>query len=195
MRLNNYIENKIRMRLTFFILTFLLTTGMVSFKVATNQIKITGHLKLNPKDTSSYIGGMTIILKGDNKILTQTFTDKKGNFELTFTPNNEKSFNFFCYGLGVDTLLVESVKTFESDNPEMNFYIPANRKKNLRGKTICPICNKADRILIIDYGMYASKYSKKEKKFIIEVSKGHINAGTCVVGIAKYYCETDKVKF
>ncbi len=195
MKLNHYIENKIRMRLTFFILIFLLTAVIVSFKVATNPIKITGHLKLNPKDTSSYVGGMTIILKGDNKILTQTFTDKKGNFELTFTPNAEKSFNFFCYGLSVDTLLVESVKTFESDNPEMNFYIPASRKKNSRGNTICPICNKADKILIIDYGMFASKYSKKEKKFITEVSKGHINAETCIVGIASFFCERDKVKF
>jgi hypothetical protein len=183
------------MRLLYYSLTILILTTFASFKVATNPIKITGHLKLNPKDTSSYIGGITIILKGDNKILTQTFTDKKGDFELTFTPNTEKSFNFFCYGLGVDTLLVESVKTFESDNPEMNFYIPASRKKNSKGNTICPICNKADKILIIDYGMFASKYSKKEKKFITEVSKGHINAGTCIVGIARFFCERDKVKF
>jgi hypothetical protein len=187
--------NEKRMRLTFYILTFFLGIMIVSFKVRTNPIKVTGHLKSNPKDTYSNIGGMTIILKGDNKILTQTITDKKGDFELTFTPNTEKSFNFFCYGLGVDTLLVESVKTFESDNPEMNFYIPANRKKNSRGNTICPICNKADKILIIDYGMFASKYSKKEKKFITEVSKGHINAGTCIVGIASFFCERDKVKF
>jgi hypothetical protein len=183
------------MRLFYCSLTVLIMTVIISFKIVTNPVKITGHLKLNPKDTSAYFSGISIILKGDDKILTQTFTDKKGDFELTFTPKDEKSFNFFCYGVAVDTLLIESVKTFESDTPEMNFYIPALRKKNSRGKIVCPICNNSDKVLIIDYGMFASKYSKKSKKFITEVSKGHINAGSCVTGIAKFFCERDRVKF
>jgi hypothetical protein len=75
-----------------------------------------------------------------------------GNFDLSFTPEKEKSFDFFCSCVGVDTMLIASVTRFESDTPEMTFFIPAKNKKNASGKVICQKCKRTDNIYKIVYG-------------------------------------------
>ncbi|MDQ6758191.1 MAG: hypothetical protein M3004_14810 [Bacteroidota bacterium] len=165
----------------------------------TNPVHITGHLKRNLKDTSAYVEGIAIIVKGDNKILATTFADRQGNFEITFTPNKEKSFDFFVFGVAVDTLLIGSVRTFESDTPEMTFYIPALRKKNFLGQMLCPKCNKADKVYKIRYGdglpMATRHVSENGDITYSPIVNGHYNAGTCIVGVATFYCDRDKVTF
>jgi hypothetical protein len=94
-----------------------------SFKLPTNPVYITGHIKKNPK-TSISVRHLYVFVRGDNKVLEKTYTDSKGNFKMTFTPTNEKSFNFYCFSHGLDTLLIGSVTKFESDTPEITFYIP-----------------------------------------------------------------------
>ena len=74
----------------------------------TNPIHITGHLKKNPTDTHSKIDKVSVFVVGGNKVLAQTISDEKGNFSLTFTPNQEKSFDFFCKIIGEDTILIAS---------------------------------------------------------------------------------------
>ena len=59
-------------------------------------------MKKNPKDTSAFIQSVLVFVKGDNKVLAKTLTDDKGDFTITFTPKNEKSFDFYCTGLGID---------------------------------------------------------------------------------------------
>ena len=113
------------LRLTIYILTIIAATLLFGFRLFINPVHIIGHLKRNPKDTSAYVEGITVIVKGDNKVLAHSFTDNKGDFELSFTPDKEKSFDFFVFGVAVDTMFIGSVKTFESDKPEMTFYIPA----------------------------------------------------------------------
>jgi hypothetical protein len=102
----------------------LAATLFVGFRPLTNPVYITGHVRKNPKDTSAYVEQLLIFVKGNNKILAKTFTDNKGDFKMTFIPKKEKSFDFYCTGIGIDTLLIVSVATFESDTPEMTFYIP-----------------------------------------------------------------------
>ena len=199
MRQHNHIETKKKIRFLLSILTILLLVVIVSFKVSTNTIKITGHLKRNPKDTSAYVEGIAVILKGGNKILTKTITDIQGNFELTFTPEKEKSFDFYCYGLAVDTLLVASVRTFESDTPDLTFYIPGIVKKNFLGQTICRKCKKADKTYKIRYGdalpVISRQISENGDTTFSRIVNGHYNAGSCIGGDAKYYCDRDKVEF
>lgn len=72
-----------------------------------------------------------MFVKADNKVLAKTLTDDKGDFTITFTPKKEKSFDFYCTGLGIDTLLLSSVTTFENDTSEMTFYILDNTKRTL----------------------------------------------------------------
>ena len=86
------------LRLTTYISTILFVTLLFGFNHLTNPVHISGHLKRNPKDTSSaYVEGIAVIVKGDNKILTHTVADKNGNFKVTFTPTKEKSFDFFVF--------------------------------------------------------------------------------------------------
>src|SRR5690348_13533602 len=122
------------------------------YEPVTNPVYITGHIKRNPKDTFAYVDHIIVFVKGDNKVLAKTITDNNGNFNLKFTPKQEKSFDFFCKGVGLDTLLVGSVKVFKSDTPDMTFYIPIQYKKSFFGKVICPKCNKADKVVKVEYG-------------------------------------------
>ena len=190
---------KQKLRLTIYISTIFLSTLLLGFKLLTNPVHITGHLRKNPKDTSAYVGGITVIVKGDNKLIAKTFTDRHGNFELTFTPKNEKSFDFYCYGLAVDTLLIASVQTFESDTPDLTFYIPGIKKKNSLGQTLCPKCKKADKVYKIRYGdalpLVTRQVSENGDITYSRIVNGHYNAGFCIVGVATYYCDRDKVEF
>lgn len=187
------------LRLTTYISTILFVTLLLGFNLLTNPVHITGHLKRNPKDTSAYVEGIAVIVKGDNKILTHTVADKNGNFEVTFTPNKEKYFDFFVFGLAVDTMLIGSVKTFVSDTPELTFYIPALRKKNVLGQMLCPKCNKADKVYKIRYGdrlpMATQIVSETGDTTYSPIVNGNYNAGTCIVGVAAFYCDRDKVRF
>src|SRR3954452_6869333 len=86
-------------------------TFLFEFTQLTNPMYIIGHLRKNPKDTSAYIEGIAIIVKGDGKILAKTVTDINGDFDLSFTPK-EKSFYVFYIGLGIDKLLLASIERF-----------------------------------------------------------------------------------
>ena len=187
------------LRLIIYISTILLATLLLGFKLSTNPVHITGHLKRNPKDTSAYVEGISVIVKSDNKILAQTFTDRQGNFELKFTPVNEKSFDFYCYGLAVDTLLIASIRTFESDTPDLTFYIPGITKKNFLGQTLCLKCKKGDKVYKIRYGdvlpVVARQISENGDTTFSRIVNGHYNAGSCIGGVATYYCDRDKVEF
>lgn len=173
-------------------------TLFFSFKVLTNPIFIKGHLRLNPKDTSAYVERISVFVKGDGKVLATTFTDGNGNFELTFTPDKEKSFDFFCHGVGVETILIGAVRTFNNNTPELTFYLPALRKKNTLGQVICPKCKKADRVYKIIYGdgipdhLDGDATTHDSNSSIIE---GQYYKGTCIVSIAKFFCDRDKVEF
>ncbi|MGN6211000.1 MAG: hypothetical protein ACTHN6_00705 [Parafilimonas sp.] len=180
-----------------FIATIFIAVIFFSFKPLTNPVYITGHIKKNPSDTSAFIAHLVVFVKGDNKILAKTMTDDKGNFGLTFTPKKEKSFDFYCNGVGVDTMLIASVITFESDTPEMTFYIPAKQKTNAFGKVICPKCKRTDKVYKIEYGdspVSVRHISKSGDTTYSPIYKGTYQE-SCIVEPAKYYCDRDKIKF
>ncbi|MBS1751870.1 MAG: hypothetical protein JST63_18365 [Bacteroidetes bacterium] len=185
------------LRLTIYILTIFAATLLLGFRHFSLPVTITGHLKNSPRDTSAYTEMVLVFVKGDHKILAKSYTDNKGNFEISFTPNKEKSFDFYCTGLGIDTLLIGSVRTFESDTPEMTFYIPGQLKRNAFGKVICPICKRADKVYKIrhsDAPVSTMVISKSGDTTYSPIYKGKFQAG-CLVGLARYYCDRDKVKF
>jgi hypothetical protein len=174
-------------------------SGMIlfSYKPKTFPVDITGHLRKNPNDTSANIKRVIIIAKGDNKILAKTKTSLKGNFHITFTPTTEKSFDFFCTAIGIDTVLIASMKGFDSDVMEMTFYLPIKYKKNSLGKIICPKCNQTDKVYEVEYGepTFVSHINKKGDTTNSRIYNGKYHAGTCVGAIAKYYCDRNKIKF
>ncbi|MCC6289302.1 MAG: hypothetical protein IT249_15590 [Chitinophagaceae bacterium] len=175
-------------------------TLLLGFRHLTLPVTITGHLKKNPADTFAYTNGIIVFVKGGNKVLAKAVTDNKGDFIITFTPKKEKSFDFYCTGLGIDTILISSVTVFESDTPEMTFYIPGIRKKTTLGKTICPKCKRADKVYKIVYSdgipdHFDDDKTANKQNSNPKIIDGEYYAGTCIVGIAKYYCDRDKVEF
>jgi|SRR5579862_943410 len=114
------------------VILLILIATLFSFKATTFPVYITGHLRKNPNDTSVRIKRDTIIAKGGNKNLTKPMTSLKGNFKMLFTPTNEKSFGFFCTAKGTDTVLIASVKGFDTDEMKITFYLPVKYKKNIQ---------------------------------------------------------------
>jgi hypothetical protein len=185
------------LRSIIYISTIFFATLLLGFRLLTNPVTITGHLKKNPKDGSGFVEWVTVFVKGDNKILAKVLTDNKGDFKLTFTPENQKSFDFYCTGVGLDTLLISSVTTFESDTPELTFYIPGLLKRNTLGKALCPICKRADKVYKIHYGdapVMTRRISKAGDTTYSPIYKGTYQE-SCIVGPAKFYCDRDKAKF
>lgn len=185
------------LRLSIYISTIFISLILLGFKPLINPVIITGHLKTNLKDNSTYFDNLLVFVKGDGKILAKSFTDSKGDFQITFTPNAEKSFDFYCTGLGIDTLLIASVTTFESDILEMTFYIPGKLNRNVFGRVVCPICRRTNNVYKIRYGdapVFIFKTSKSGDTTYSPIYKGKYQA-SCLREPATYYCDRDKVKF
>jgi hypothetical protein len=185
------------MRLAATIISIVVLSLSSAFRPLINPVNINGHLKKHPKDTSAVIAYLRVFVKGNNKILAESLTDGKGNFELTFTPEKEKSFDFYCVQPELDTMLIASVTGFESDTPEMNFFLPSQPKRNALGKAICPKCKRTDKVYEIEYGdpiVSSLRIGKSGDTTFSPIYKGKYRTG-CLSGSAKYYCDRDKVKF
>lgn len=181
------------------LLTFLaiFSPGVLHF---TNPVFIKGHLKNSLQNQSIEIAfdWLQVMVKADGKIMDTACPDANGQFDLSFVVGEEKSFDFFCYGLGVDTILVASLKEFESDVLEMTFNVPAKRKTNMLGQVLCPKCNRTDRVFEIAYGDGLSakmEVSKSGDTTYTHLMNGKYISGGCEGGIARHYCNRDKVKF
>ena len=185
------------MRLLLAITFIFLTTLFFGFKPLTLPVDIIGHIKKNPKDTSVCVGLLTKFVRGDKKVLAKALTDDNGNFKMTITPAKEKSFDFFCTGVGLDTLFISSIITFSSEVPDMIFYVPVDIKRNALGKVICPKCNRTDKVYPIEYGEphYVYLLSRTGDTTYSPFYKGTYLAGTDVVTSGKYYCDRDKIEF
>jgi len=180
-----------------FILVILIAAPFFGYRPLTNKVYVKGHIKKNPQDTSVSISHLTVFVKGDNKILTKAITNNKGDFELSFTPNKEESFDFYCNGVTFDSIFIASIIKFESDTPELTFYIPAKKKMNASGKVICPKCGRTDKVYKIEYTdapFITKRVSKSGDTTYSALYKGTYQASDKIEP-AKYYCDRDKIKF
>lgn len=116
------------MRMLLAISTFLVIILLGSFKPVTNPVYITGHIRIDTTKIHLNPNNLLVLVKGNHKILATTHTDKNGNFELSFTPTTEKKFKFYCSSPPIGTMLLETVAKFESDTPDMTFFIPRKAK-------------------------------------------------------------------
>ena len=139
--------------------------------VVTPEIGLIGHIKIS--DGNGIVKSGTVFVEGDNNFLNKSVTDKQGNFVLDFSDSNERAFDFYCSYEGSDTLLLASVKSFDSDRPEITFYIP--KRVNALEKVVCPFCKKNDKL-------YRLIYSKLDHKQF-------------TVSSMRYYCSRNKMKF
>lgn len=180
-----------------YILPLFVALLFLSFKNLSNPVFIIGHLKPKNAELKNDIIGLKIFVKADGKILAESYTDQNGDFNLTFTPENEKSFDFFCSGIGIGTILLKSVTNFESENIEISLDYTAKYKKTILGKVICLKCKKADKVYEILYSdppIVTRKINKFGDTIYSKIYKNKYREG-CIVEPAKYYCERDDVKF
>ena len=83
----------------------------------------------------------------------------------------------------------------------MNFILLNGTKKGeAYSKTICPKCNKADKVYKIIYSDGIPDHFDDDTKVHKQnenpnIIDGEYYAGTCIVGVAKYFCNRDKVEF
>ncbi|MCX8080291.1 MAG: hypothetical protein N3F09_03535 [Bacteroidia bacterium] len=169
-----------------------------SFKPLTNALYISGKVYSDDKELYEQLVGLNLFVIADSKLVAQTFTDKCGHYELSFTRGSEKSFDFFITSIGIDTTLLKSFTTFESDVMTYDFKFPNSYKKKL-GKVICPKCSKMDKVYPIIYGdnqIVSMKVVNGDTLYSNIVDKKYY-AGTCVHSrlSPNYYCDRDKVKF
>jgi hypothetical protein len=180
-----------------YILPIFVVLLILSFKNLSNPIFINGHLTPKNAELKNDIIGLKIFVKADGKILAESYTDKNGDFFLKFKPEKEKSFDFFCSGMGIGTILLKSVTDFESDNIEMNLDFTAKYKKNVLGKVICLKCKKADKVYKIQYSspIVIRKINKLGDTIYSKIYKNKYNEASCIPEPSKFYCERDDVKF
>ena len=179
------------------ILSIFVILAILSFKNFSNPIFINGHLKPKNAELKNDIIALKIFVKADGKTLAESYTDQNGNFKLTFTTENEKSFDFYCSGIGIGTILLKSVTNFEGKNIEMNLDFTAKYQKTFFGKVKCLKCKKADKvyeILYTDPPIVTRKINKNGDTIYSKIYKNKYREG-CIVEPAKYYCERDDVKF
>ncbi len=185
------------MRSLFIIASIVTLSAGATVLTATHPVIITGHLRNKTGTDKQLIELASVFVKGNNKILGKAVTDKKGNFTLTFTPKKEKSFDFYYYNIGEDTLLIDSMTSFESDTPEITFYVPGKYQENTFGKVICKICRQSDKTYKIKYSeapitsFYISETNDTVRNLIY---KGKYQED-CISGLATYWCDRDQVKF
>lgn len=169
------------------------------FLSSSNTVHITGQLKRNQLQTDEPFIGISIIAKAGNKVLAQSLVDEQGNFNLTFNPSKKRPVDFFVESIPLGTALVASVKSFNSDTSELNFYYPSIIKKNKHGQILCPKCERADMVCEVSYGIggviIENRPIPNRNDTTHAPSNCSFDAGRCQPGIAKYYCYRDKVKF
>ncbi|MBS1736401.1 MAG: hypothetical protein JST21_14540 [Bacteroidetes bacterium] len=173
-------------------MTILVATVSLQFRPFANSVYISGHLKGNPTDTSLHITELSVFVKSDKKVLAKAFVNYKGDFELTFSTDKKKSFDFYCYGTSVDTFLMASVRTFDNDNPEMTFLIPNIYSTNKSGEIICPKCKKGDKTCKISYSEQICIVGDTSYSTMIN---GKRKIGHNYLQIAKYSCDRDEINF
>jgi hypothetical protein len=132
------------------------------------EVGLTGHLRGLPKNLN-----YSVAVFGDGKYLNSSKMGRKDEFTLDFSDNRQKSFDFYFRPVKGDTLLLASIRAFESDEPEIDFNLPALLKNN--SLINCPKCKSKDKI-------YKLIYSK-------DVSQEFTPASF------KYYCAWDKNRF
>jgi hypothetical protein len=133
---------------------FVMTAFAVSlagFTIATNPLYVDGKLVIHGHKEKKC--RFEIIVKGDDKIVANAKVDTSGHFELSFTPAQEKSFDFFYTDSHheMDTIFLKSYKQFESDELKVTYYtfkgvVPVDKDDHV----ICPKCNQSGKVNAIE---------------------------------------------
>lgn len=175
----------------------LVTIILLSFTYDQNSMKIYGQLK--PRKPEINVSGLKILVKTNNLILAETLTDTFGKFKLIFIPKANDTINFYCTGIGKDTIFLKRIINIKTDSLNLAFSLPVKYKLNLKGKVICPICKKSDKVLKLIYintNPYIAVGAKETDQGLIDVSNVKLKQEKYTpIELSRYSCKRDSIKF
>ncbi|MTH14501.1 hypothetical protein [Flavobacterium sp. LC2016-01] len=142
---------------------------------------------------------MKILVKTNNLISAETVTDTFGKFKLILTQKTNDKIDFYCTGIGNDTIFLKRVLNIQSDSLNLAFLLPLKYKLNLKGKVICPICKKTDKVVKIIYintNPYIAVGVKKTDNGLYDMSNVELKQEKYTpVELSRYSCKRDVIKF
>ena len=179
------------------LITFFTTTSFLSV-----DVDLSGKIYSDNIEINKQLIGLQLFVKYKGEIVAETNTDKEGHYEMSINVSLSNgltnTYDFYITGIGIDTSFIKAITQFDGEEMKWDIKLP-NAYKKKHGQTICPKCEKSDKIYPVVYGM-------KQKSQINIVNGDTISsnivdkkyyAGTCISNSLspKWYCDRDKVKF
>ena len=93
----------------------------------TFPVYVKGHVRQKFEQSSIPAKHISVFVREKGKIVAQTKTDDKGDFSFSWTPELNVPSYFYAVRSKADTVLLKKVSAFESDTPELTFYIPKKK--------------------------------------------------------------------
>lgn len=185
---------KIRLKLLSLIL---ITLILLSFKYGQNSVKIYGELK--PKKSGINVCRLKILAKSNDVILAETLTDTFGKFKLILIPKTNDKINFYCTGIGNDTIFLRRIVNLQTNSLKLDFSLPVKYKLNSKGKVICPICKKVDKVFKLVYlntnPFIVVGAKETDKGEIIMENVKYEQEKYIPIELSRYSCKRDSIKF
>lgn len=135
------------MKALFAILMTVLAAGFAGFRIPANPLTVKGKLVIHGHDKRQC--DFRMMVKGDGNVLATSPLDSTSHFTLSFTPANEKNFDFLYIDSHhpVDTIFLKSFKEFESDQVDITFYtFKGYLRVDEDDHVICPKCDSPDQV-------------------------------------------------
>jgi hypothetical protein len=153
------------MKLIFLVFSIILSSDFV---LPTPEIGLSGHM-FGVTDHAYN----TLAVFGDGSLLDKSKLENNGDFMINFSDSRQKYFDFYLFSDMGDILLVASIKSFETDEPKVAFYIP--KKVSTPTAKACPKCRHFDKVYELAY----------DKNDLTQFKPSEM----------RYYCRRDKYKF
>jgi hypothetical protein len=121
-----------------FVISLLLSVILTSsFNHTSITVYLTGRLKrYYPEDTLMSIKHLPVFVTERGKVLDKDVSNEKGVFHLSWNDKNQKPYKPYLFYVIIkrDTFLLATVKTFESDTPDLTLTLPTSLAVSLQGK-------------------------------------------------------------
>jgi hypothetical protein len=102
----------------------LLSFCLMGFSTFSNEIDLTGRLRNKTGSSPADVGGLRVFVMGNQKIMAKGKSNARGVFHLFWNDDpSVKTYYFYCI-LDTDTIPIGKVHHFDSQEPDLTFYLP-----------------------------------------------------------------------
>ena len=177
---------------------FLLLLLIAGFIPPTGWSSFHGVVIANPKLALRPVPSkLTILLKGNGRMLTKTTAGSGGTFIMSFPPGKDSVYDFFCSTGGPDTIFLKSLAGPATDSTGLTLLYPCEPDTTAAGDVICPKCRNPDQVYPVVYGdpiVITRHFDTSGKVSYEQTPKAPAPVDT-LAHAARYYCRRDKITF